>query len=87
MQLGTNSVDTPRINAVLDYLKLEGDNDIVVAMWSDGVTDNLWEHGVSKVNVHSRTQNKTNNNTSKNKIIIFEKQKRFDPPPYWHPSM
>ena len=47
MQLGTNSVDSPRMNAVLDSLELEED-DIVVAV-SDGVTDNLWEHEVSKV--------------------------------------
>ncbi|KAL1956336.1 hypothetical protein VTO42DRAFT_7419 [Malbranchea cinnamomea] len=47
MQLGTNSVDTPRQNAVLTVLELEED-DIVVAV-SDGVTDNLWEHEVSKV--------------------------------------
>jgi protein phosphatase PTC7 len=47
MQLGTNSVDTPRQNAVLSTLALE-ERDIIVAV-SDGVTDNLWEHEVSKV--------------------------------------
>ena len=43
-QLGTNSPDTPNINAVMDKVGLE-ENDIVLAM-SDGVVDNLWEHEV-----------------------------------------
>ncbi|KAJ5683527.1 hypothetical protein N7462_006692 [Penicillium macrosclerotiorum] len=47
MQLGTNSVDTPRKNAVLSKIALEED-DIVLAV-SDGVMDNLWEHEVLKV--------------------------------------
>lgn len=41
MQLGSNSVDQPRLDAVLSKVELE-ENDIVVAV-SDGVTDNLWE--------------------------------------------
>lgn len=44
MQLGTNSVDEPRNDAVLSKVDLEED-DIVVAV-SDGVTDNLWEQEV-----------------------------------------
>jgi len=47
MQLGTNSVDTPRKDAVLSEVALQED-DIVLAM-SDGVVDNLWEHEVVKV--------------------------------------
>ena len=43
-QLGTNSPDTPKANAVMDKVDLE-ENDIVLAM-SDGVVDNLWEHEV-----------------------------------------
>ena len=43
-QLGTNSPDTPKTNAVLDKVPIE-DDDVVLAM-SDGVTDNLWEHEV-----------------------------------------
>ncbi len=43
-QLGTNSPDTPRENAVLDRVLVE-ENDVVLAM-SDGVIDNLWEHEV-----------------------------------------
>lgn len=43
-QLGTNSPDTPIVNAVLDKVDIE-ENDIVLAM-SDGVVDNLWEHEV-----------------------------------------
>lgn len=43
-QLGTNSPDTPRLNAVMDKVDLEV-NDVVLAM-SDGVVDNLWEHEV-----------------------------------------
>ncbi|GME54663.1 Protein phosphatase 2C-like protein [Neofusicoccum parvum] len=43
-QLGTNSPDTPRENAVLDRVQIEED-DVVLAM-SDGVVDNLWEHEV-----------------------------------------
>ncbi|TVY20561.1 putative protein phosphatase [Lachnellula arida] len=43
-QLGTNSPDTPRENAVLDKVEIE-ENDVVLAM-SDGVIDNLWEHEI-----------------------------------------
>lgn len=43
-QLGTNSPDTPRQNAVMETVEVETD-DVVLAM-SDGVTDNLWEHEV-----------------------------------------
>lgn len=43
-QLGTNSPDTPRENAVMDTVEIE-ENDIVLAM-SDGVIDNLWEHEI-----------------------------------------
>lgn len=43
-QLGTNSPDTPRANAVVDAVSiLEGD--VVLAM-SDGVIDNLWAHEI-----------------------------------------
>lgn len=43
-QLGTNSPDTPLGNAVTDTVDVElGD---VVAVLSDGVTDNLWEHEI-----------------------------------------
>ena len=45
-QLGTNSPDTPRGNAVLDEVEIQED-DIVLAM-SDGVTDNLWEVEISE---------------------------------------
>jgi serine/threonine protein phosphatase PrpC len=47
MQLGTNSVDTPRKDAVLSKVALQ-ENDIVLAV-SDGVMDNLWEHEVQKI--------------------------------------
>ncbi|KAL2868689.1 uncharacterized protein BJX67DRAFT_371101 [Aspergillus lucknowensis] len=47
MQLGTNSVDTPRNNAVLSQVDLE-EGDIVLAV-SDGVLDNLWEHEVLSI--------------------------------------
>jgi protein phosphatase PTC7 len=43
-QLGTNSPDTPRENAVLDKVEIQ-ENDVVLAM-SDGVIDNLWEHEI-----------------------------------------
>ena len=43
-QLGTNSPDTPKDNAVVDTVELEV-GDIVLAM-SDGVIDNLWEHEI-----------------------------------------
>lgn len=46
-QLGTNSPDIPRENAVLDKIEVQ-ENDVVVAM-SDGVIDNLWEHEVLQV--------------------------------------
>jgi serine/threonine protein phosphatase PrpC len=47
MQLGTNSGDTPRKDAVLSKVVLQED-DIVLAV-SDGVMDNLWEHEVVKL--------------------------------------
>ena len=43
-QLGTNSPDTPKENAVMDKIPIEED-DVILAM-SDGVADNLWEHEV-----------------------------------------
>ncbi|CAL3964295.1 unnamed protein product [Diplocarpon coronariae] len=43
-QLGTNSPDTPRDNAITDKVEIE-ENDVVLAM-SDGVIDNLWEHEI-----------------------------------------
>lgn len=44
-QLGTNSPDTPRENAVVDVVDLE-EGDVVLAM-SDGVIDNLWGHEIA----------------------------------------
>ena len=46
-QLGTNSPDTPRENAVVDVVEI-GVGDVVLAM-SDGVIDNLWEHEIVRV--------------------------------------
>lgn len=43
-QLGTNSPDTPRDNAVVDVVPINV-GDIVLAM-SDGLIDNLWEHEI-----------------------------------------
>lgn len=43
-QLGTNSPDTPRANAVMEKVEIE-ENDVILAM-SDGVIDNLWEHEI-----------------------------------------
>jgi serine/threonine protein phosphatase PrpC len=43
-QLGTNSPDSPKENAVMDQVDLEV-GDVVLAM-SDGVIDNLWEHEI-----------------------------------------
>jgi protein phosphatase PTC7 len=43
-QLGTNSPDTPRQNAVMDKVDIKV-GDVVLAM-SDGVIDNLWEHEI-----------------------------------------
>ena len=45
-QLGTNSPDTPKENAVMDEIDLEV-GDVVLAM-SDGVIDNLWEHEIAE---------------------------------------
>lgn len=50
-QLGTNSPDTPRENAVMDKVEIQ-ENDVVLAM-SDGVIDNLWEHEIIKNVVES----------------------------------
>ncbi|EPE08913.1 protein phosphatase [Ophiostoma piceae UAMH 11346] len=43
-QLGTNSPDTPRDNAVVDVVPIRV-GDVVLAM-SDGVIDNLWSHEI-----------------------------------------
>ncbi|KAL4890548.1 hypothetical protein BDV59DRAFT_194889 [Aspergillus ambiguus] len=51
MQLGTNSVDTPRKDAVLSCIDLE-EGDVVLAV-SDGVLDNLWEHEVLTITLES----------------------------------
>ena len=51
MQLGTNSIDTPRENAVMSTVALE-ENDIVLAL-SDGVTDNLWEQELLSITLDS----------------------------------
>ena len=46
-QLGTNSVDSPLVNASCDTIPIRED-DIVLAM-TDGLADNLWDHEI----VHS----------------------------------
>ena len=51
MQLGTNSIDTPRKDAALSKIQLEED-DIVLAL-SDGVLDNLWEHEILTITMES----------------------------------
>ncbi|KAF7592983.1 hypothetical protein BBP40_012219 [Aspergillus hancockii] len=51
MQLGTNSVDTPRKDAVLSTVDLE-EEDVVLAI-SDGVLDNLWEHEIVTITLDS----------------------------------
>ncbi|KAF1832921.1 hypothetical protein BDW02DRAFT_599485 [Decorospora gaudefroyi] len=43
-QLGTNSPDTPKTNAVMDRVEIR-EEDVVLAM-TDGVVDNLWEHEI-----------------------------------------
>ena len=43
-QLGTNSPDTPKEIAVMDFVDIE-EGDVVAAV-SDGVFDNLWEHEI-----------------------------------------
>ncbi|KAK3072617.1 hypothetical protein LTR53_006481 [Teratosphaeriaceae sp. CCFEE 6253] len=50
-QLGTNSPDTPRGNAVLSRVEVE-EADIVLAL-SDGVTDNLWGEEIAETAVAS----------------------------------
>ncbi|KAE8381039.1 hypothetical protein BDV26DRAFT_279012 [Aspergillus bertholletiae] len=51
MQLGTNSVDTPRKDAVVSQVDLE-EGDVVLAV-SDGVLDNLWEHEILTITLDS----------------------------------
>ncbi|KNG86878.1 protein phosphatase 2C [Aspergillus nomiae NRRL 13137] len=51
MQLGTNSVDTPRKDAVMSQVDLE-EEDVVLAV-SDGVLDNLWEHEILSITLDS----------------------------------
>ena len=43
-QLGSNSPDTPEKNAVTDIVDVQEDDLVLVV--SDGVTDNLWEHEI-----------------------------------------
>jgi serine/threonine protein phosphatase PrpC len=43
-QLGTNSLDTPNENAVMDMIDVAVDD--IVCVVSDGVSDNLWEHEI-----------------------------------------
>lgn len=50
-QLGTNSPDTPKENAVMSKIEIQ-ENDIILAM-SDGVTDNLWEEEIAEGVVES----------------------------------
>ena len=50
-QLGTNSPDTPKENAVMAVVDLEV-GDVVLAM-SDGVIDNLWEHEITEAVLNS----------------------------------
>ncbi|KAL8725003.1 MAG: hypothetical protein Q9181_006577 [Wetmoreana brouardii] len=52
-QLGTNSPDTPKANAVMEKVKIK-EGDVVLAM-SDGVVDNLWEHEVAQ-SIHDSMQ-------------------------------
>ncbi|KAJ5541683.1 hypothetical protein N7494_006759 [Penicillium frequentans] len=47
LQLGTNSIDTPRKDAVMTKVAIQ-EGDIVLAV-SDGVMDNLWEHEVMTI--------------------------------------
>ncbi|GAB0134750.1 hypothetical protein EsDP_00003107 [Epichloe bromicola] len=61
-QLGTNSPDTPKANAVADQVDLKV-GDVVLAM-SDGVIDNLWEHEI----VESIVQSITSWETGRSKI-------------------
>ncbi|KAG6035273.1 hypothetical protein E4U41_006153 [Claviceps citrina] len=58
-QLGTNSPDTPKDNAVADTVDLEV-GDVVLAM-SDGVIDNLWEHEIVESVVKSISSWETGN--------------------------
>ncbi|WPH02684.1 Hypothetical protein R9X50_00555000 [Acrodontium crateriforme] len=64
-QLGTNSPDTPKDNAILSTIHILED-DIVLAM-SDGVTDNLWNDEISETAVDAleswreKMQTKDNN--------------------------
>ena len=44
-QLGTNSPDIPKINAVTNRIEIQ-EGDVVLAV-TDGVLDNLWEHEVA----------------------------------------
>ncbi|KAL9582041.1 MAG: hypothetical protein Q9212_003526 [Teloschistes hypoglaucus] len=56
-QLGTNSPDTPKANAIMDKVNIK-EGDVVLAM-SDGVVDNLWEHEVSQ-NIYDSMHSQTN---------------------------
>lgn len=50
-QLGTNSPDTPKGNAVVDKVDVQ-EGDVVLSL-SDGVTDNLWEEEISEFAVQA----------------------------------
>ena len=53
-QLGTNSPDTPKGNAVMEKVEV-AEGDLAVAV-SDGVIDNLWEHEICEV-IYDSLQN------------------------------
>lgn len=46
-QLGTNSPDTPLTNGVTEIVDVQVND--MIAVLSDGVTDNLWEHEISDI--------------------------------------
>ena len=68
-QLGTNSPDTPKTDAVLDKLEIEED-DVVLTM-SDGVVDNLWEHEILE-NVIESLQTWDHDNGGRKTDVVAE---------------
>lgn len=68
-QLGTNSPDTPEKNAVTDVVDVQ-EEDIVLVV-SDGVTDNLWKHEISETVSEAFRKWKNRDETAKDGMVYI----------------
>lgn len=71
-QLGTNSPDTPKDNAVVDTVDIQ-EGDVVLAV-SDGVSDNLWENEVCQTVCDSVTKWKEGADGSEDGMVYVARE-------------